>query len=380
MNAKKKFTCPFCSLFCNDLHFTFDGSRLVTFSPPCSLGEAGFRRAAASLPFKGTANSLIETSLRTARAWLREARQPLVVLSGHLDIAAVSSALRLAKYSSAILACDEDCTGSVLGLSMQAAGLLTATLGDLRNQSQVVLCGVNPACTHPRLGEFLGRDLGTASLLLDPPDTLEALRWLRLAGSDGAENIPARFAEPAVRIETASSGLVVFGSEWLNVGIPITTELLLWLKDLARQKRWFGLYLPPAPNSIGVVEAFMAQTGFPGNLRFGRNKVDYSPRLWRAEQIIQQGDMDLCILAGQPGSFSEKTLAFLSHARTILLDPDQPVWNPPVWLPTARIGVEVPGRFQRLDGVPVELQPVLPGHHPLIQDLLLELVHEEQPV
>jgi len=377
MDGIHPVTCSFCSLLCNDLHLSFNGGRLVAFTPACSLGEAGFRHAAASSAFEKTTNSPIETSLRTTRKWLQEARQPLVVLSGNLDIDAVSAAVRLAEQYSAILACDEDCTGSVLGLSMQAAGLLNGTLGDLRDQSQVVLCGVNPACTHPRLDEFLGRDLTTDSLFLDPPEPLEALRWLRLAGLDAAESIPVRFAEAATCIGAAPSGLMVFGPEWLKAGQPFTTELLLWLKHLNNKKHWYAIYLAPAPNSIGVVETLLSETGYPGNLRFSQGQVDFSPRLWRAERIIQLGDTDLCLLAGQPGTFSEKTLAMLSQGRTILLDPDQPAWHPPVWLPSARFGVEVPSWFQRLDGVPAELQSVLPGRHSLMKDLLLELTRVE---
>jgi formylmethanofuran dehydrogenase subunit B len=69
----------------------------------------------------------------------------------------------------------------------------------------------------------------------------------------------------------------------------------------------------------------------------------------------------------------------MTQGRTILLDPDPPAWNSPVWLPSARFGVEAPGRFQRLDGVMVELQPVLQGDRPLMKDLLLELTREEPP-
>ena len=376
---KERVTCPFCSLHCTDLHLSLAGGRLADFTPACSLGEAGFRRATAGPSVAQPAKSFLETALRTARTWLREARQPLVVLSGDLDDEAVLAAVRLAKQYSAILTCDEDCTGSVLGLSMQAAGLLTGTLADMRSQSLVVLCGVDPARTHPRLGEFLSRELAADSLFLDPPDPLEALRWLRLAGLEAAENIPAVFAESAARIGAAPSGLVIFGPEWLKSGQPFTTELLLWLKDLNQENHWYALYLAPASNSIGVVEALLSQTGFPGNLRFGLEGVDYSPQLWRAERLIQQGNADLCLLAGQPGSFSEETLTRLSHGRTILLDPDQPAWTSPVWLPAALTGVDSSGQVKRLDGVPVELLPVLPGSRPPLKDLLIELTHEEPP-
>ena len=372
-------TCPFCNLHCNDLHLSFDGGRLTGLTPACSLSEAGFRRVASALAEERTAKSPLETDLRTARTWLREALRPLVVLSGDLDRDAVLAAVKLARKYSAILTCDEDCSGSVLGLSMQSAGFLSATLHELHDLSLVVLAGVEPASTHPRLGEFLGWDLGTDCLFLDPPDPLVALRWLRMGSLDPAGNIPAKFAEAANRIQAAVSGVVVFGPEWLKAGLPLATELLLWLRDLKARRPWYALYLAPAPNSTGVIETLLSETGYPGNLHFGPEQVDYSPRLLRAEHIIQQGDADLCLLVGQPGAFSDHTLTRLTQGRTILLDPDPPAWNSPVWLPSARFGVEAPGRFQRLDGVMVKLRSVLHGDRPLMKDLLLELTREEPP-
>jgi formylmethanofuran dehydrogenase subunit B len=368
MSEKIRVTCPFCSLHCADLRLTLDGGRLVGFSPDCTLGENGYRGALKSRSRPDTRNSL-----QAARALLRAARQPLVVLSGSLDGEAVSAVVRLAKRHSSILACDEDLTGSVLALSTQAAGLLTATLGDLRGLSLAVLCGVDPARTQPRLGEFLGRDLAVESLRLEPPDPLEALRWLRLAALGAGDNLPAVYSQVAARIAAVPTGVVVFGPKWLKAGQPFTTELLLWLKDLNREKRWYALYLAPGSNSTGVVETLLSETGSPGNLRFGPEGPDYSPRLWRAERLLEQGIPDLCLLAGRPGAFSEKTLARLSQTRTILLDPDPPAWTPTVWLPAARGGVEAPGLVQRLDSVPVELLPVISSRHMPIKDLLLEL-------
>jgi formylmethanofuran dehydrogenase subunit B len=378
MHERSRVTCPFCSLQCTDLRLSFDGGRLSGFTPGCALGESGFRRALADRSAKQPSRASQKTSLQTARTWLRESRQPLVVLSGVVDGEAVPAALRLAKQVSAILACDEDLTGSLLGLSMQATGLLTGTLGDLRNLSLVVLCGVDPDKTHPRLGDFLCRDQASRTLRLEPLDLLESLRWLRLAGSVAGESIPPGYAQISARIQAAPSGLVVFGSKGLIASQPLTTELLLWLRDLNREKPWYALYLAPSPNCVGMVESLLSLTGVPGNLRFGPQGVDYSPQLWRAEHLIQQGGTDLCLLVGQPGSFSEKTLSLLAARRTILLDPQPPDWNPAVWLPSARVGVEVAGHFQRLDGVPVELHALLPGRRPSMGTLLSELAAEGQ--
>lgn len=341
------------------------------------MGESGFHRAMEGLSFEQPSHSASGIALQTARTWLREARQPLVVLSGSLENEAVLAAVRLAKQAAAILVCDEECTGSLLGLSMQAAGLLTATLGDLRSLDTVVLCAVDPVHTHPRLAGTIGHDLAAESIRLEPPDPLEALRWLRLAGLDSGENIPTMFAELAARIRAARFGLLIFGPEWVKKGQPFTTEFLLWHRDLNAKIRWYALYLPSAANSTGVVETLLSETGYPGNMRFGLQGIDYSPPLWQADSIIRQGGADLCLLVGQPSSFSRDTLTRLSLGRTILLDPDQPAWNPPVWLQSARAGVDSSGRVQRLDGVPVDLQPMHSSQRVPITELLMKLTRGE---
>ena len=377
MSEKIQVTCPFCSLLCTDPRISLDGGQLAGFTPHCVLGEAGFKRAMAVLSSEQPGRDYLNETLQKARKWLQDAHQPMLVLSGGLDNETVSAVIQLAKQYSAILVCDEDSSGSILGLAIKEAGFLTGTLRDLHSLSEMILCGVKPASTHPRLGEFLGKDLTTRVLDLGSSNSLIALRWLRLAGSYAGRNIPVKYAEMAKRIEAATSGLVIFGSEWIKHGRPFSTELLLWLKNLNKKNRWYGLNLPNAPNSIGVVEVLRAETGYPGNLRFSPNGIDYSPHVWQAERLIQQGIVDLCILVGMPDSFLKNTLALLSHGQTILLSPDKPKIMLPIWLPTARSGVDTSGLFQRLDGVPVEIHSVLKGKRIPIKDLLIELTRED---
>lgn len=369
MSEETRTTCPFCSLHCTDLRLTFGGGRMVGFTPACALGEAGYQAALSGERHRRPSRK----AMHDARLRLQAARQPLIVLSGEVEQEAVTAAVRLAKQYSAILACDEDFTGAFLGPAMQAAGTLAGTLGDLHGQSLVVLCGVDPAQTHPRLGGRLGCDLANQALSFDPPDPLEAIRWLRLAASGAIQDPPIVHSEVVDRIKTASSGLVLFGSEWGRIGQPLITEMMLWLRDLDRDGRWYALYLPPAGNSIGVIETLLAETGYSGNLRFGPAGVEYLPHLWQADRLIQEGSVDLCLLVGCPGSFSRETVARLSPSRTILLGRSRPDWKPGIRLPAAQAGVDVPGWVQRLDGVPVELRPILPPHLPPLADILLEL-------
>jgi len=258
---------------------------------------------------------------------------------------------------------------------MQSAGTLTATLNELREQSLVVMCGVKPEQSHPRLGELIGHNL-TDEIRIDASDPLEDLRWLRLAASGKVENVPATYAGIATQITATDSGVVIFSSEWTKAGQTFSTELLLWLRDLNRQKRWYALYLPPAANSTGIVEMLLAETGYPGNLRFDNNVAEYSPRLWRAEHLIKNGTTDLCLLIGQPASFSEETLACLAKIKTIIIDPTKPAHESTLWFPVAQIGLGAPGKVHRLDGVPLDIQPAFQSKSPRMNDILLQLVED----
>jgi formylmethanofuran dehydrogenase subunit B len=372
MKKETRAACPFCNLHCADLRLTFDGGRLVGFSPACSLGEAGYRSATGRLPAARDPGVM--------RTWLEESRQPMILLSGEVDCETAAAAVRLAKCYSAFLVCDEEQTGLTLGLAMQSAGCLTGTLGDLRGQALVVLCGVCPSHIPPRLDEFIGRDLVKDCLHLDPANPLDTLRRLRLAIRGNSDVLPPQLAPVAARIAAAPSGVLVFDQNWMTAGPLFAAELLLWLEDLNQQRRWYALYLPPAPNSIGVVETLLAETGYPGSLRFNSGGIDFAPRLWQAGRILEQGEADLCLLVGQPRPFSKNTLPALRKIRTILLSPERPAWRPSLWQPAARAGVDASGLVQRLDGTPVNLQALISSRRPAMKDLLSELVGKEVQV
>jgi formylmethanofuran dehydrogenase subunit B len=370
MTEEIRTTCPFCSLFCSDLRLTFDGGRLVGLEPVCALAEAGYR----SMTARKTHGQAFRKDLELVRLWLAEARQPLIVLSGDVEQEAATAALKLARKYSAILTCDEDLTGSYLSLAMQTAGILTGTLGDMKDQDLVILCGVQPEKTHPRLGEILRYSMSSRVLTFDTTDPLEAIRWLRLSCVEPMHEIPSIYTEVVNRVRSSPSGLIVFGPEWVKSSLTFTTELLLWVKELNQLKQWYAAYLPPSINSTGVVETLLEETGYPGNLRFGSADVGYSPYLWRTERLIQEGSIDLCILLGSPALISEETISSLKHYRMVQFGQSQPHGEMGIWIQVARTGVDAPGWVHRLDGVPVDLLPILPRYLPLMKDILMDLL------
>jgi formylmethanofuran dehydrogenase subunit B len=365
MKQELQTTCPFCSLHCADLRLTIDGGRLTRFSPPCRQGRSGYVEALEALVVYNVASPR-KPSLRTARRLLQSSRRLLVVLSADASNEAVESAIRLAKDHSAVLAIEEE-SGSLLSLGMRSTGFLTGTLGELRSLEEVLLCGVEPARSHPRLGE-----------IIHPADPFEALRWLRLGLLEGSRDIPPKFTAALAHIKAASSGVVFFGPAWLTAGQPLATELLLWLRDLNRHERWYAQSLSQGVNSLGVTETLLSASGYASGINFADAPGFSSPR-WQAVRLIEEGWPDLCLLVGQPRSFTEQILTRLQKIRTILIDPLPPTWKPPLWLPVAQAGIDTHGSMKRLDGLPVTLAPILSSTRLRMETILDVLVAEDQP-
>ena len=94
---------------------------------------------------------------------------------------------------------------------------------------------------------------------------------------------------------------------------------------------------------------------------------------------MEEGWPDLCLLVGQPRTFSEKTLVNLRQVKTVLLDPQPPAWKPALWLPVAQAGIDTYGSMHRLDGLPVTLAPILSSHRSRMETILEALRTEDHP-
>ncbi len=305
---------------------------------------------------------------------IKQARRLLVVVGGEADQAAIEAAFHLAgAASAALLAADP--VEENLALAMKSTGLLTATLGDLRSLiAQVVLLGASPETFAPRLWHFIGQDKQDTAITL--PSSLETLRWLRLhTRQDIFQPLPEELIPVAEKIAAAPSGAVIFGPPGQEDTGPYFHELLAWLADLNRDGRWYGLYLPGSPNTTGVMEALLSVTGCPGSLHFEDGRASYAAHEFRLETAVQESDAIL-VIGGSAGLTAAETWSPACQQRAILLSPAAPGWKPGLWLPVAQPGLDAPGSMLRLDGLPVELEPLLPGKRPSAACVLESLARE----
>ena len=340
-------TCPFCSLHCTGLHLEWAGDRLSKLLPACDLAKRKYHQSIKMATLVRDTNDSFQ-SIHSIKAMLDNSRRLAVVLCSDLPQEVVPAAVDFCKKQSAFLVTDDEFTGNILSLAVKEAGILTASLGEFSGcTSQVICCGKDILQTLPRLDEFLPvLGSGQVQYLLDdsPLTTLQNLRLETRTQS----------TSPAHK-----HGLVLFDRTWLQEDLHITSELLAWLADLNRGQRWYGLFAPPAANSLGICNALLSSAGYPGSMHLSSTGTEYNPRQYQLHQLLQNGWIDSCIIAGSPDLLSASLKKDLEKVTTILLSPEPADWEPTLYLSVARAGVDCQGTMQRLDFVPLSLHPLL---------------------
>lgn len=344
------YTCPFCSLHCTGLHLEWDGDRLNTVFPACHKAETGYRNALTQSSIAENSPGITEI-ISALQPYLNNSQRMAVVLCSDLPQEAVPAALAFCQQRSAFLVTDDEFSGSILSLAMKKAGTLSASLGILRDCiSQVICCGKDIFQSLPRLEKYLPAVSTGQVRFLQDDDPLATLQNLRLETAASAANMASNPVD--------HQGLVLFDKNWLQEDLHIAAELLHWLADLNRGQRWYSLYAPPAANSLGICNALLSTAGCPGNMHVSPDGIEYAPRLFQLHQLINNGWVDTCLIAGNPSLMPAALKEDLKKVTTILLSPEPAEWMPALNLPVARAGVDCAGTMQRLDQVPLRLQPL----------------------
>ncbi len=151
------WTCPFCSLLCDDLNVDI-GAELRLHGSSCARAQAGLAQFGAGFAAPGAsvdgADASTEAALDAAAARIAAARQPLF---GGLatDVAGMRALYALADSCGAIL---DHAHGDTLMHSLRALqdkGLFYTTLAEIRNRADLIVClGTDPRAHYP---EFFRR-------------------------------------------------------------------------------------------------------------------------------------------------------------------------------------------------------------------------------
>jgi len=409
--------CTVCGCVCDDLRMTIAGGRIVEAAGACHLSRQWFldqdsRRPAAAEIDGREAN--LEAALNRAASILRGARYPLIYGLSRSSTQGQRAAVALAEQ----LCANIDTTASLCHapsiMAIQEAGESTCTLGEIRNRADLVIFwGVNPAQSHPRhmerysadpVGLFVPRgragrtvvvldsqhtesaDLADLFIQIQPGRDFEAIWTLRalvrgIPPAPGMDTgLPLAVLEDlARRMTSCRCGVFFFGLGLASRGLGHrNVEALLQLtRDLNAHARFHARRMRIPGDVTGADAVLCWQTGFPFSVNLSRGYPRYNPGEFSANDMLERGEVDACLLLGSEGvrDMSPAAQAHLRRIPTIALDHPTvaSAVKPDVRFTTAVYGVHLPGTAYRMDEVPIPLRPVLKAGYPSDEEILTQL-------
>lgn len=392
-------TCAGCGLLCDDVTVERPDGQ-VRLQPPCRLGVQWFserleRPVRAPATISGQPTDL-ETALTRAAALLRRSRRPLLYGFDGATVEDARAAVALADRLGALIATESVSAGWPGAPALPLRGTSTATLGEIRDRSRlVIIWREDPETTHPRLLERIGFDGGASSglgaertlLVVDDRKTATArradlqLRWARERDLDVliTLHVMQRRLKPPSDVGAELVALL----EHIN-GVPhiafvygggLTTgaggqRRALALHELVRalchERHAVTLALPRGTGTTGAQDVVAWQTGYGSNIDLASGH----PELATATQPLADEGVDVALRiegaqARLPAGVAEIALC------SVQAGPDVEVS-----IRTAAAGVAAAGTAHRLDGVPLTLQAPLAGYAPTAAAVLTRLLAE----
>ncbi|HUA70509.1 MAG TPA: hypothetical protein VMA96_05495 [Solirubrobacteraceae bacterium] len=368
------------------LEMSSDG---VHLQPECPLAAQWFADRmrlpdGAPATINGDATD-VESALARAADLLRRARRPLLHGFDGATVEDARAAIALADRLGALVSTSSP-TGVWPGApAVPLRGASTATLGEIRDRSQVVVIWrEDPESTHPRLLDRLGfddardrtlvvvDDRGTATaqraglgLSWPPEHDLEALTSLHVLQRGlaiGPSELSAELSGLLERLRAVPHAAFVYGPG-LTAGAGGQRRALALhelVRALCHERHVVTLELPHAAGTRGADDVLAWQTGYGGAVDLAGGH----PELVTATQPLDDVDVSLLV---EPGPTAAAQIALGGPGAGPDVD---------VWIRTGAPGVAASGTMHRLDGVPLTLQSPAPDDAPTAAALLARLLAE----
>ena len=386
MNQKQlTTTCPACSLLCDDLVVSSDGS---VETHGCEKAAAFFQIQTGSEPVHhvdGKPASL-ELAVSNAVKILNQSKAPLICGLEQMTTQAQQIAWKIADQIGATIDTTLTNQGRSGLFSLQRVGSVTASLGEIAQRSDLVLFWFcDPEQTHPRLLERLGKSqtkrqivvvgeprnltAARADQFLKIPadraaDALSILRAQLLGVKATAQIESPQLIELAELLKSASYGSIFYGQTDEDSAFDLANESLAALiRTLNQSTRFVGMKLRIDSNAISAENVLAWSSGYAMAVnhaaKFPRsNWLEYS-----AETVLTRGECDAVLFA--TAADLKTGMAGLSnvaqqHLASIPRIAISPIENLPVEvsIATGVAGINVGGELCRNDDVMMPLLPL----------------------
>jgi formylmethanofuran dehydrogenase subunit B len=400
--------CTICGCVCDDLRVSVEGGRVVRADGACHLAEPWFlgqdTRRPPAAEIDGRAVELSEAVGHSVEL-LRRSRSPLIFGLSRSSTEGQRAAVSLADRIGATIDTEASRCHAPSIMAFQQAGEPTCSLGEVKNRADLVIYwGSNPAESHPRhferyavdpVGEFVpdGR-AGRTVVVVDPHRTASAERadvFVQVAPGRDFEilwtlrslvrglpvDVPAgagasreQLADLARRLTDCRCGVFFFGLGLTRQPLGhLNVEALLRLTGELNEHTHFYARRMRVPGDVTGADTVLCwQTGYPFSVNLGRGYPRYNPGEFSANELLERGDVDACVLVGSAGvtAFTPAARERLRHIPTIVLDypTAELTVSPTVRFTTAVYGVHRRGTAYRMDEVPIPLRAFLTSNYP----------------
>ena len=336
-------TCLGCGCTCDDIEVVVRDERITETRNACALGVDWFGDG--TVPARSLVHgkdASVERALDAAAAMLNAATQPLIYLAPDVSCEGYREGVALADLMRATLDSVTSATVMASLLAAQERGRAAATLGEIRNRADLLLCwGTDPASRYPRywtryapdpvgihvpagrrsrtviavdIGESRGPADADHRFAIPAGDEIAVLTRVSRAvstesDSDSLVGHGAVEAVPDVLVREMSSMLVasryaaiVVDSEPDSPGVgrdPHRAEALIALGHALNGRTRCALsVLRAGGNRSGADAVTTWQTGYPAAVDFARGYPRYRPYDGTAAALLSRGEVDAVLVIG----------------------------------------------------------------------------------
>ena len=431
MKTLKSSICLGCTLLCDDVEVKVDQHE-ISLDTDCPQShrwaENVNRHLADSLIATGADTDRQKNGKKTGQKVgepermisdrLLQARSPLVVGLNHLTTESQQLAWQVADVAGALIDVTLSKSNRSELYAMQRHGKVTATLGQIARQSDlVVLWFCDPVATHPRLMQRLNafpsapqkrvvvvesanQPTAATAAIADEVYRVEesnvaefvgqlrsGLRELktgqkdRVAGRCAIDSDAERLAQTMARCDYGSffSGDLDGSAEYDTA----TMEAQALIRELNDHTRFVSLSLRSDQNAIGGENVLAAFSGFPVAVNLGGSGIRYNGSEFAAESILENGECDFVLLFAGWGteaeldSLSPVAKSFFDKVPKVVVTSDAATFSRIGHrIVVARPGVERGGEWCRVDDISLGLSPLVNNRRRTAQSLLHEVLRD----
>ena len=376
------FTCPFCSLLCDDIQLTVNNNNFKQLNSNCPILAHSLKKKIKDqfACINGKKNNITK-AITSLSSLLKQSKATLFAGMG-TDIKGTKATLKIADKFKCII--DHFSGDSYVKniKSIQEEGGFFLTLSELKNRSDTIIIIQLSNEELPRLFEkyifskktinnlkkrnlvFIGnkapqfiyknkKKFNFDHIKLNSTNLLNFISSLRNSiKSDISEIKEKKILSLLKLFKQTNYGSILWSIKELdnNISDLIVTEINLLIQDLNKFTRFAGLSISGSEHITTVNEVLLWQTGFPIRTSFEQGFPVHDINQFSTKRLIDKKEIELVIWIN---SFNEKKIIINQKIKTVLIGiPSHPQKKDvDIFIPVGTPGLDHNSHLLRIDKV-----------------------------